>query len=84
MSSVPGIHLVHVGCFLLTSTVLAFFVFLVLSSAVDLDAFLNSDQSGLGINGKVWMYSFQNTWNFENPIVGSKVMASKSELKRSE
>jgi len=53
MSFVLGMHLVQARCFLLMSTVLAFFVFLVLISAIDLDAFLNSDQSDLGITGKV-------------------------------
>ena len=53
MPFVPGMHLVQARCFLLKSTGLAFIVFLVLISAADLDAFLNSDQSDLGITGKV-------------------------------
>ena len=53
MPFVPSMHLMQAMCFLLTSTVLAFFVFLVLISAADLDAFLNFDQSDLGITGKV-------------------------------
>ena len=62
---------------LLTSVVLAF-------SGSTLDAclkvFLNLDWTDLGVSRNLWMSNFQNTKKIGNPMVGSKVMGSRSML----
>ena len=45
-------------------------------------AFLGWDWVDLGVFGKIQMFSFWNTKEFENQTVGSKVMASRSEVTR--
>ena len=82
MPSILGMHLVHVKCVMLTLAI-SFFSssFSVLTSIANLKVVPYPDWPDLGTIGKVWMYSFQKTWHFENQQVGSKVMESGNELK---
>ena len=57
--------------------------FLGLTSDAYLKVFPNSNWADLVVNGKVWIYSFHNTWQLGNPMVGSKYIASGSELMHS-
>ena len=64
----------------LMSAILSFSSFLVLNLSAYLKAFPDSDCAYLGVPGKFQMSSFQKTKENEIPTVGSKFMASGSEL----
>ena len=72
-------HLVGPPATLLMLAILAFFSS---NSYAYLNAFLDLDWADFGVLGKIWMSSFQNTKETENPIVESKVMVSGSALMR--
>ena len=59
---------------------LSCYTFTILNSYAHLEVFLDMDWGNLGVPGKLWMSLFQKAKEIKIPIVGSKVMTSRSML----